>query len=152
MAGSLKNNRQNLALNLTLGTKGCTGTMGTKGQGSVILLKIGKTLWIKPGAKASSLASVGALCDPNQFAHAFASNLTGMVKGADTTISGQPALQIKDSADPASVYVTVSARPEFLRLAGGGTNGQLDFTKYNAPLHLTPPPSAQVLDGAQYGF
>jgi hypothetical protein len=177
--GSVQSSGQNIALNLTLGTQGCTGTMGIKGEGSFILLKIGKSLWIKPddafwkhaagsngsdavdllsgnyiktSAKGSSLSSIGDLCNPAKFAKSFGSNMTGMSKGTTTTIAGQPALQIKDTADPASAYVTVAARPEFLRLDGGGSNGRLDFTQYNAPLHLTPPPADQVLDGAQYGF
>jgi hypothetical protein len=177
--GSVLSSGQNIAMNLSLGTQGCTGTMGIKGEGSFILLKIGKSLWIKPddafwkhaagsagadavdlfsgnyiktSAKGSSLASIGDLCIPSKFAKSFGSNMTGMSKGTTTTIAGQPALQIKDTADPASAYVTVAAHPEFLRLDGGGSNGRLDFTQYNAPLHLTPPPADQVLDGAQYGF
>lgn len=177
--GSVQSSGQNIALNLTLGTQGCTGTMGIKGEGSFILLKIGKSLWIKPddafwkhaagsagsdavdlfsgnyiktSAKGSSLSSIGDLCNPAKFAKSFGSDMTGMSKGTTTTIAGQPALQIKDTADPASAYVTVATRPEFLRLDGGGSNGRLDFTQYNAPLHLTPPPAGQVLDGAQYGF
>jgi hypothetical protein len=177
--GSVQSSGQNIALNLSLGSQGCTGTMGIDGEGSFVLLKIGKSLWIKPddkfwnhaagsagsalidlvsgkyikpSAKGSSLASIGALCDPAQFAKSFGSNMTGMVKGTSTTIAGQPALQIKDSGDAASAYVTVDAKPEFLRLDGGGSNGRLDFSDYNAPLHLTPPPASKTLDGAKYGF
>ena len=177
--GSVQSSGQNIALNLSLGSQGCTGTMGIAGEGSFVLLKIGKSLWIKPddkfwnhaaggagsalidlvsgkyikpSAKGSSLASIGALCDPAQFAKSFGGDMTGMVKGTSTTIAGQPALQIKDSGDAASAYVTVDAKPEFLRLDGGGSNGRLDFTDYNAPLHLTPPPASKTLDGAKYGF
>ncbi len=178
--GSVQSSGQTIALNLTLGTQGCSGTMGIEGEGSFVLLKIGKTLWIKPddkfwkhaaagsggsavtdlfsgkyikpSAKGSSLASIGALCNPAQFAKSFGSNMTGMVKGTSTTIAGQPALQIKDSGDAASAFVTVDAKPQFLRLDGGGSNGRLDFTDYNAPLHLTAPPAAETLDGAKYGF
>ena len=177
--GSVQSSGQKIALNLSLGSQGCTGTMGIDGQGSFVLLKIGKSLWIKPddkfwnhaagsagsalidlvsgkyikpSAKGSSLASIGALCDPAQFAKSFGSDMTGMVKGTTTTIAGQPALQIKDSGDAASAYVTVDAKPQFLRLDGGGSNGRLDFTDYNAPLHLTPPPASKTLDGAKYGF
>jgi hypothetical protein len=177
--GSVQSSGQNIALNLSLGSQGCTGTMGIDGQGSFVLLKIGKSLWIKPddkfwkhaagsdgsalvdlvsgkyikpSAKGSSLASIGALCDPAQFAKSFGSDMTGMVKGTSTTIAGQSALQIKDSGDAASAYVTVDAKPQFLRLDGGGSNGRLDFTDYNAPLHLTPPPASKTLDGAKYGF
>jgi hypothetical protein len=177
--GSVQSSGQKIALNLTLGTQGCTGTMGIDGEGSFVLLKIGKTLWIKPddkfwnhaagsagsaltdlvsgkyikpSAKGSSLASIGSLCNPAQFAKSFGSNMTGMVKGTTTTIAGQSALQIKDSGDAASAYVTVDPKPQFLRLDGGGSNGRLDFTDYNAPLHLSPPPAAETLDGAKYGF
>jgi hypothetical protein len=177
--GAVKSSGQNMALDLTLGTQGCTGTMGISGQGSFVLLKIGQTLWIKPddafwkhaagsdgagvidllsgkfiktSASGSSLASIGDLCNPAKFAKSFGSNMTGMAKGSTTTIAGQPALQIKDTGDSASAYVTVEAKPEFLRLDGGGSNGQLDFTNYNAPLHLTPPSAADTLDGAKYGF
>jgi hypothetical protein len=177
--GSVQSSGQKIALNLTLGTQGCTGTMGIDGEGSFVLLKIGTTLWIKPddkfwnhaagsagsaltdlvsgkyikpSDKGSSLASIGSLCNPAQFAKSFGSNMTGMVKGTTTTIAGQPALQIKDSGDAASAYVTVDPKPQFLRLDGGGSNGRLDFTDYNAPLHLSPPPAAETLDGAKYGF
>ena len=177
--GSVQSSGQNIALNLSLGTQGCTGTMGIGGQGSFVLLKMGKSLWIKPddkfwnhaagsagsalidlvsgkyikpSAKGSSLASIGALCDPAQFAKSFGGDMTGMVKGTTATIAGQPALQIKDSGDAASAYVTVDAKPQFLRLDGGGSHGRLDFTDYNAPLHLTPPPASETLDGAKYGF
>ena len=177
--GSVQSSGQNIALNLSLGTQGCTGTMGIGGQGSFVLLKMGKSLWIKPddkfwnhaagsagsalidlvsgkyikpSAKGSSLASIGDLCNPAQFAKSFGGNMTGMVKGTTTTIAGQPALQIKDSGDAASAFVTVDAKPQFLRLDGGGSNGRLDFTDYNAPLHLTPPPASETLDGAKYGF
>jgi hypothetical protein len=177
--GSVKSSGQNIALNLSLGTQGCTGTMGISGEGSFVLLKIGNTLWIKPddtfwkkaagsagsavtdllsgkyikpSSSGSSLASIGDLCNPAKFAASFGGDMTGMVKGTTTNISGQPALQIKDTGDTASAYVTESAKPEFLRLDGGGSNGKLDFTQYNAPLNLTPPPASKVLDGAKYGF
>jgi hypothetical protein len=49
--GSVQSSGQNIALNLSLGSQGCTGTMGIDGQGSFVLLKIGKSLWIKPDDK-----------------------------------------------------------------------------------------------------
>jgi hypothetical protein len=119
--------------------------MGIQGQGSFVLLKIGKTLWIKPNdafwkhAAGDAGAALGDLVD-------------GKYIKPSTKDSGQPALQLEDAADSANAYVTVSAQPEFLRLASGGSEGQLDFTQYNAPLHLSPPPASQVLDGAKYGF
>lgn len=179
VTGSGTDSGQTVRMNLTLGTRGCKGTLSIKGEGSFALLKIGTRVWIKPdnrfwkyaagsslnatvmhllsgkyvepGAKGSSLGSLGEICNPGQFASAFGSKLTGLVKGATTTIAGQPALQIKDTGDPDSAYVTISARPEFLRL-DAGRSAQLDFSGYDAPLRLTPPPASQTLDGAKYGF
>ncbi len=179
VTGSVTDSGGNIALNLAFGPKGCTGTLGVRGEGSMRLLKIGKTLWVKPdsqfwryaagknatpeflrlvagkylkpGAKDSSLRSVGDLCSRSQFAGHLGGQITGLVKGATTTISGQPALQLKNAGDSTSAYVTVSAHPELLRL-DGGSQGRLDFSGYDMPLMLTPPPASQTLDGATYGF
>jgi hypothetical protein len=74
-----------------------------------------------------------------------------MLKGRTTIISGQPALQVKDTADSDSVYVTISARPELLRI-DAGREGHLDFSRYNAPVTLTLPSAAETIDGSKYGF
>lgn len=180
MTGSVTDSGQTYVMNLVMGTKGCHGTLSVKGEGSFTLLQIGKKLWIKPdnqfwkyaagssaapaimqivggkyirpSAKDTSLNSLGALCSPSQFASSFEGQMSGMVKGKTTTISGQPALQIKDTGDPYSAYVTISARPEFLRFDGGSSGNRLNFTGYNTPLRLTPPPASETLDGAKYGF
>jgi hypothetical protein len=34
----------------------------------------------------------------------------------------------------------------------GGRQGQLNFTAYDAPLTLTPPPASATIDGSRYGF
>jgi len=179
VTGLVKDSGQAISFNLTMGPKGCTGTMGIKGEGSFSMLKIGKTVWIKPdnqfwksaagssltpavmqilagkyikpGTKDSSLGSLGAFCDLSQFADSFGGPTTGLVKDGTTTMAGQPALRIKDTSDPGVAYVTLSARPEFLRL-DAGHSGQLDFSGYNAPMALTPPPAGEILDGAKYGF
>ena len=62
-----------------------------------------------------------------------------------------PALQLKDVKLTGDAYVTASARPEFLRVGSGG-GGYMDFTDYNAPFTVTPPPAAQTVDGASYNF
>ncbi len=177
--GQAKDSGQVITFNLIMGRKGCKGTMGIRGEGSFSLLKIGKTVWIKPdtkfwkyaagssltpavmqivvgkyikpAGKNSSLGALGAFCNPGQFANIFGGPTSGLVKGGTSTISGQPALQLKDTGDPAVAYVTLSSRPEFLRM-DGGSKGRLDFTRYNAPLRLTRPSARETLDGAKYGF
>jgi hypothetical protein len=182
IAGWFTDSGQRIAMNLSLGNRGCTGTLAIKKEGSFRVLKIGKKLWIKPdnkfwkyaagsaagadsaamqilsgkyiepNSKDSSLKAMGAFCSPSQFASDFDSTqVTGMIRGTTTTISGQPALQIKDIGDTASAYVTIASQPEILRL-DSGSSGRLDFTRYNVPLDLTPPPANETLDGSKYGF
>ena len=178
VTGPVTDSGQTYVLDLTLGPKGCTGTMASPGKGSFALLKIGKKLWFKgdeqfwktsggtsdqglatllegkyieASAAGSDLNSFATLCDPRQLASAFGGPVSGLVKGQITVISGQSVLQLKDSGDSNSAYVTISAKPEFVRL-DAGRNGRLDFTAYNAPLTLTPPPAGEIIDGSKYGF
>jgi hypothetical protein len=154
--------------------RGCAGSMSISGEGSFLILKIGKTLWFKPdnafwmhaGArspaelqlvsgkipKTTSTSGVGAfaaLCDVKQLMGG--SSTTGLVKGSATTISGQSALQLTDTAHSGTIDVSVSADPELLRLFAPGS-ADLDFTGYGAPVALTPPPASEIIDGTKYGF
>jgi hypothetical protein len=180
VAGPVSSSGQKFVLDMTLAhDRGCTGTMTLPGKGSFLLLEIGKQLWIKPDDKfwksyggssnsavlsilsgkylkttsGGSFASLGALCDPRQLAGAFRGRPSGLTKGATTTISGQKALKLKDTAESSSMYVSVTARPRILRLVGGGSNaGELTFTSYDSPVQLTAPPAKKTLDGSKYGF
>ncbi len=179
VAGSLESSGQHIALNLTLGPRGCAGTIRIQGEGAFVMLRIGRALWIKPddafwkhaagrnqaaslvaslisgkyiktSTQDSRLASLRDVCSPARFAGLFDSDPVGESKGTATIIAGRPALPITDAGGGTRAYVTVAAHPEFLRI--DSSNGRLDFTRYNAPLHLTPPPAGRVLDGAKYGF
>ena len=183
VTGKVADSGQVISFNLTLGRKNCKGEMGIKGEGTFSMLKIGKSLWIKPddqfwkyaagssltpavsqilagkyikpSAKNSSLSPLGSFCSLSQFAASFGITTSGpangLVNDGTTTIAGQPALRLKDTANQGFVYVTPSARPELLRL-DAGRSGHLDFGGYNAPLRLTPPPASETVDGANYGF
>lgn len=179
VVGSLVSSGRTFVLDLTLGPQNCAGLIKASGEGSFTMLRVGQTLWIKPDnrfwayatqgrdpaavklfagkyirttASKPTFGSLGVMCNPRQFADAFGRKMTNVVRGATATISGQPALQIKDRSDPSSAYVTFAVRPEFLRLDGGGSRGHLDFTDYNVPVVLGPPPAAQTIDGSKYGF
>jgi hypothetical protein len=173
ITGSTKLPGQNAAVDLTVGAHGCTGTIEIAGQGSVLLLGTGDTVWMKPDeqfyqatgvspAERSQLAGkylrisasksgIGALCYLGQLATQISGGAGHVVLGQTTTVLGQPALQLNDVKQPGDAYVTAAAHPEFLRVGSGG-GGYLDFTGYNAPFTVTPPPAAQTVDGASYNF
>jgi hypothetical protein len=176
IAGSVTESGSSYGVDLTPGTTDCTGTLVVQGKGSFALLKIGQTLWIKPdnqfwksaGASSavlqlvggkwiqtstsdSNFSSVNMLCSPAQLADSLGNKLNHVVKGTTTVIAGQSALQLRDTSTSDSAYVTISAAPEFLRL-NGGSSGQLDFSDYNAPVTLTPPPASETIDGSTIGL
>ena len=175
-AGSVTDSGATYAVDLTAGTPNCAGTLGIPGKGSFALLKIGQTLWIKPdnqfwtsaGASSAVLHLVGGkyvqtspgnsdfnsvrmLCSPAQLADSLGNKMNHLVKGTTTTIAGHSALQLRDTSTSNSAYVTISANPEFVRL-NGGSKGQLDFSDYDAPVTLTPPPASKTIDGSKIGM
>ena len=179
IAGSVTDSGQPIGLNLTLVPgKGCDGSMSMQNRGSFLLIMIGTAVWLQPDEKfwksvggsdpavlkilagkylktsaKGGLAQMGQLCDPSKLLLGSLKNTTGLVKGKNATISGQPALQITDGAKSGFVYVSVSARPQLLRITStGSSSAQLDFTAYGTPVTLTAPPASQTLDGAKYGF
>jgi hypothetical protein len=176
IAGSERAAGQSFTMDLTVGANGCTGTVGLGGQGSVVLLRIGGTLWMKPddqfwksvlaaapadlpavegkyvrlSPKGPATSSFGAFCYLSQLASQVSGGENQLVKGQTSTIGGQPALQLKDTRQAGSAYVTISPTPEFLQT--GDTGGHVDFTDYNAPLALTAPPAGQTVAGSTYGL
>ena len=102
----------------------------------------------------SELASFAQLCNASNLSSAFAKEDTGFVKAGSATINGQTVLAFKQPKNAANgaVYVSDSATPEIVRIAGSGSQGAINFTDYNAPATVTAPPSAQVIDGSKFGL
>jgi hypothetical protein len=159
---------------------GCKGTLGIGSKGSISLLVIGGTAWLKPdhaywksyaGSSASSvIALIGGkylkastsssnvsglaqLCNANSLASSFTSP-KDIVKGGTSTINGQQALALKDPAKSSAMYVTDTTSPQILRVTSvrSGGSGRIDFTGYGNAVTLTPPPASKTINGAQYGF
>ena len=177
VTGDVSASGQTYGLDLTLvRAQGCAGTMALKGTGSVKLVAIGKEVWIKPDRQfwkkaggndaavldlltgkymkvkaTSQLGSLSGFCSPSQLAGSFGHAPAGLVKGKTATISGRATLQIKDPGDSASLFVSETAKPQIVEIAGG-SQGTLTFSDYNSPVKLTAPPRRETLNGAKYGF
>lgn len=166
----------NYNLDVTLSTKNCQGTYATPAKGTFHVLTLDGTTYfsanqlywkssgasgsnlslltshiIKVGPNSQTLAALNTLCHPSQLAKSFTGNVSGMIDRGWTTINGQKVMHITDGGDAAGIYVSDSSTPEVIRL-NAGSNLDLVFSNYNAPLNLTAPPASQLLDGKKMGF
>jgi hypothetical protein len=167
--GSGKSSGQTVAISMSVTHKGCTGSIRDSSIGGFAIVAIGETVWIQPndkfweyvGIPASELSMVhgkwlemtgtgsnspsaafAALCSANKLVSALAPHLTGLVKGKTIKISGHRALQLRTSSGQESIYVSISSKPEILRISDDGT---INFSAYGARVTLTPPPPADVI-------
>jgi hypothetical protein len=166
----------NYNLDVTLGASNCQGSYATPSKGTFHVLTLDGTTYfsanqlywkssgatgsnltqltshyIKVGPNSRTLAALNTLCHPSQLAKSFTGNVTGMVKRGWTTINGQKVMHITDSGDASGIYVSDTSTPEVIRL-DAGSNLDLLFSDYNAPLNLAAPPASQVMDGKKMGF
>jgi hypothetical protein len=149
---------------------GCTGWIGDGRHGGFAILDIGTTLWIQPndkfweyaGIPASELSAVhgkwlkptgtgsnslsaafAPFCKANKLVSALALQLTGLVKGKTIKISGHPALQLQNRSGQERIFVSISSKPEILRITDHGT---INFSAFGARVTLTPPPASDVIN------
>ena len=167
--GSGKASGQTVSISMSVTHKGCTGWIGDGRNGGFAILAIGKTVWIQPndkfweyaGVPASQLPAVhgkwlettgtgsnslsaafAPFCNANKLVSMLAPQLTGLVKGKTIKISGHPALQLRNRSGQESIYVSISSKPEILRISDNGT---INFSAYGARVTLTPPPATDVI-------
>lgn len=158
----------------------CEGTIGMGRGGSFAMTAIGTAVWIKPdtafwkangGASAqqaiallggkylktttadANMADVSKLCNVAKLSSSMLKTSTGKVtKGKVTTIDGQSALTLKDSAKGGTLYVTDTSSPRILQVTNPSKSdgGTLKFSY--GPVTVTPPPASETVDGSKYGF
>jgi hypothetical protein len=167
--GSGKASGQTVSISMSVTHKGCTGWIGDGRNGGFAILAIGKTVWVQPndkfweyvGVPASELwavhgkwlettgtgsdslsAAFAPFCNAKKLVSALAPQLTGLVKGKTIKMSGHPALQLRNMSGQESIYVSISSKPEILRISD---NGAVNFSAYGARVTLTPPPASDVI-------
>ncbi|GAA2445597.1 hypothetical protein ACFPFX_05545 [Streptomyces mauvecolor] len=140
-------------MDLSLDTKGdCTGTIA-QGKDTVAIIKIGKTVYLRPqgtskwtktntaSADGKDLASV---CDLNNFLGGFQGEEdTEAKKGATTKVDGLPAIVLteKDGNESYTMDVATSGKPYLLKMVtvGGDSPGTLAFSHFGEPVHAVAP-------------
>jgi hypothetical protein len=167
--GSGKASGQTFSISMSVTHKGCTGGISAGREGGFAIVDIGKTAWIQPndkfwefaGVPASQLSTVhgkwldvtgtgsislsaafAPFCNANKLVSTLAPKLTGLVEGKTIKISGHRALQLRNGSGRESIYVSISSKPEILRISNNGT---LSFSAYGARVTLTPPPASDVI-------
>jgi hypothetical protein len=159
--------------------KGCTGTVSSAGKGSLTMVVIGTTAWVKPdnaywkavaGSQASqaiatfggkylkgptsdsTIAGLTELCNLNSITSQL-SQPANPDKGKVTTVSGKQAIPLTDTAKGGTLYVTNAASPLPIELVNnsGATKGKLAFD-VGAPVSLTAPPASETVDASKYGL
>jgi hypothetical protein len=167
--GSGKDSGQTISISMSVTHKGGTGFIGYGSHGGFAILDIGKTVWIQPddkfweyvGVPASEVplvhglwllpaesagntlvAALAPLWHANRLLSLLAPQLTGLVKGKTIKISGHRALRLQNMSGLESIYVSISSKPEILRISNDGT---LTFSRYGARVTLTPPPPSDVI-------
>jgi hypothetical protein len=163
---------QQANINVTLTRHGCDWKIALGHQGSVELIVVGSTVWMKADTQfwesqqgtsqgrtiaalldgryaqmpASDTGSLVSYCSPEDFANQV-NNGDSMVKGPVVTVNGQQALEVRDTSDGSVGYVSMSADPQLLRITAGKGDGpgQIDLT-YNGPGTISPPPASQAVN------
>jgi hypothetical protein len=180
MSGSVTESGSAYTVNLGYkpGT-GCTGTVDQAGKGTLAVVVIGTTAWVKPDAAfwkatagsqaatvihliggkylkgsttAGTVAGLAKVCDVTSLAAQLQAP-SQVARGQATTVHGQPAVPLTDAATGTTIYVTNASAPQVLQLVNGkgGHAGKITFN-VGAPVTLQPPPAHQVVDGSKYGF
>jgi hypothetical protein len=159
-----------LAAPATSSTKAVSGTADIVEVDSIVYMKLSNSFFTSAGlpasefsqvsgkyiklASGSNLASFAQLCNPSTLSTAFSKEDTGFAKAGTATVNGQPTLAFKQPKNPSNgtVYVSESATPQILRIAGPAGQGSIDFSDYNAPATITAPPASQIVDGSKFGL
>jgi hypothetical protein len=169
-------------INIDLGFKGgkdCTGTLSEGAEGSLQLVVIGGTVWLKPDAtfwktqagsegaavakvlggkfieaptSNSNAASLASVCNADSMTSQM--NIpTDVTKGALTTVNGEKVLPLIDKSKDSTLYVTDTSTPQIVQVVSKQTGNSGEFTiTYGVPTSVPAPPSNQTVNGAQYGF
>ncbi|MFI6050944.1 hypothetical protein ACIBCO_12760 [Streptomyces violascens] len=144
-------------MDLSLNSKGdCTGTIA-QGKDTIGIIKIGKTVYLRPqgtskwtktntaSADGKDLASV---CDLNNFLGGFQGEDTEAKKGAATKVDGHPAIVLteRDGAENYTMDVATSGKPYLLKMVtvGGDSPGTLAFSHFGEPVHAVAPTRSSI--------
>jgi hypothetical protein len=172
VAGSITKGTTKVSLDLRIAAgKGATGTIAEGALkfniielGDAVYISGGPALWKHYGGAAAAALFKGKwlkTSTTNGFSsfdvsspHAVIEQLLGshgiLIKGATTTVDGQPVVALKDKNKPGTLYVATTGKPYPVELAGSGSEqGRIVFDDFNAAVSVSAPANSIDLQQLQ---
>jgi hypothetical protein len=96
--------------------------------------------WLKASATTGDFASFGSLANMSQLINTTLAAHGVLTKGATSTVNGQQAIAITDSAKSGTLYVATTGKPYPVAITKGGSeNGKITFGDWNQPVTIAAP-------------
>jgi hypothetical protein len=174
IAGTIHDAGQTISLDLAVTRNGGGGTMTIQGT-KVDIIRSGRSVylrapaafyqkvgagkaagqlldgrWLKAPASTPDFRDLSQLTDMGQFVAQALKPGGTVTKGAETTIDGQKAIELKDSKGGGSLYVAASGKPYPIEFKGtGSSSGLLKLSDWNSA--AAPKPPANAIDIGSLG-
>ena len=108
--------------------------------------------WLKAPANSGELASLAELTNLGKLIDTALAGHTSVTKGETTTIEGQKAIPLKDTAQGGTLYVAATGKPYPLQIVKTGKeSGKVVFSRWDQPVTLAAPPGAIDIGALQKG-
>ncbi|MET9428175.1 MULTISPECIES: hypothetical protein [unclassified Streptomyces] len=118
------------------------------------MVEILKGRWVEMPQADAEAEGMAEMCDSDGLLDV-GDDVTGLTRGADTTVDGQPAavLTKKDGAETTTLYVAAKGEPYLLKytVVGGEAPASGDFRDFGKPVTVTAPPADQIVDLEKLG-
>jgi hypothetical protein len=99
--------------------------------------------WLKASATTGSLATLAPLTELRRLIDSALATRGTLSKGAQTTVEGQPAIAVSETAQKGTLYVATTGKPYPIEIAKSGSGGgRIVFSKWNEPVKLEAPKNA----------
>ncbi len=122
---------------------------GSSSEDTDALIQMLKGRWFKMPAQDAKKEDKFPFCDIDTMFEKDKKE-SHLTRKADTEVNGTPAVTLtgKDGAATQTLLVAAKGEPYALRMTvkGGKEPGSFDFSAFNKPVTVTPPPAGEVMD------
>ncbi len=138
-----------IVVNDTVYIKGSPAFYSHFGGAAAAALFQGK--WLRAPASSGELASLASLTNFSRLLEQTLASSGALVKGASTTVAGQPVIELRDASKSGSLYVATSGQPYPVEIVKrGAETGHISFSDWNAHVSLAAPAGAIDLSQLQH--